>query len=62
MVVHLVAQAAEPLFETGGTHRGRAHVDPTSPLPEVERGADDRDLALLVGHVAEPICIETGLH
>jgi len=45
-VPNLVAQALEPLLETGIADRRRAHIDAAATLTEVERGADDRDLAL----------------
>jgi ubiquinone/menaquinone biosynthesis C-methylase UbiE len=45
-VPNLVAQALEPLLETGIADRRRAHVDTATALPEVERSPDDRDLAL----------------
>ena len=46
LVVHRVAEADESLLETRVPDRGGAHVDAASPLPEVERRADDRDLSL----------------
>jgi hypothetical protein len=61
VILDLVAEASQPLLEPGRPHRRRAHVDPAPPLPEVERGADDRDLPLPIGHGAERYCTESGL-
>ena len=54
LVAHVVPEAREPLLEPGVPHRRRPHVDAASPLAEVERGADDRDLALSSAHGGEP--------
>ena len=43
-VEHVVAELAQPVVETGVADRGRPHVDAAASRPEIERGADDRDL------------------
>jgi hypothetical protein len=44
VVAHLVPERADPLLEPSGPHRRGSHVDAASPLAEVERRSDDRDL------------------
>jgi len=46
VISNVVAQALEPLLEPRVADRGRAHVDSAAALSEVQRCADDRDLAL----------------
>ena len=53
LVAHRVPETDEALLEPRVPDRRRPHVDAPSPLPEVERGTDDRDLAL-GAHGAEP--------
>ena len=47
LVAHVVAEADETLLETRVPDRRRPHVDAAPALAEVERRADDRDLAAL---------------
>ena len=55
VVANRVAEALEPLLEARVANRRRPHVDAAPALPEVERRADDRDLALCARlHGAEP--------
>ena len=55
LVVNRVPQAREPVLEARVAQGGRAHVDAATALPEVERGADDRDLTCLRrAHRREP--------
>ena len=46
LVANLVAETDQPLLEPRVADRRRPHVDPAPTLPEIERGADDRDFAL----------------
>ncbi len=48
LVAHGVPETDESLLEPRVPDRRRPHVDAASPLPEVERRADDRDLRLRV--------------
>jgi arsenite methyltransferase len=57
VISHGVSQARQALLEPRIPDRGRTHVDTPSPLTQVERSPDDRDVSLRLRHGAEGYAI-----